>query len=272
MGCVRDYREIEQRLQALPRREWRVESVARVWGYGFFCVRREIDQRAETVLVTAGIHGEEPGGVEGALRWLESGEWAKWRVNWFMLPCINPYGWERNQRRNAQGRDINRQFRNPAVCPEAQLVRKLVKGRRFLFVLDLHEDVDSPGYYLYELCQEPPFIGERIVAAVGRVIPINRDKVIDGTRATGLGLIRREGNPARLKQRPRWPMAYHLFLNGCRHIVGSETPVNLPLRLRARAHNVALRTALSALASRRQAGHFSCSASRQRVTVRSCVD
>jgi protein MpaA len=247
MANVRDYSEITRRLDALSRRDWHVEQMARVWGYPFYRVRRQIDQRLPTILLTAGIHGEEPGGVEGALRWLEGGEWSKWRVNWFVLPCINPYGWERNQRRNAQSRDINRQFRNPAVCPEAQLVTRLVKGRRFHFLLDLHEDVDSPGYYLYELRREPPFVGERIVAAVGKVIPINRDKVIDGNLATGLGLIRREADLSRLKQRRRWPMAYHLFLNTCTHILGSETPVHIPLQMRARAHNVALRTALSAV-------------------------
>lgn len=258
MGRVRDYGEVAQRLQALPKGEWRVEPVARMWGYPFFCVRRLIDRQVPTILLTAGIHGEEPGGVEGALRWLEGGEWAKWHVNWFVLPCINPYGWERNQRRNAQGRDINRQFRHPAVCPEARLVTRLVRGHRFLFLFDHHEDVDSPGYYLYELCQDPSSIGERIVAAVGKVIPVNRERVIDGNRATGTGLIRREANPSRLKQRPRWPMAYHLFLNGCRHILGSETPVHLPLPQRARAHNVALRTALSALGDLRHSRHFSC--------------
>ncbi len=251
MGRIRDYHEIAQRLEALPRREWQVERVGRVWNYPFYRVRRQIDRRAPTILLTAGIHGEEPGGVEGALRWLEGGEWAKWRVNWFVLPCINPYGWERNQRRNAQGRDINRQFRNPAPCPEARLVTRLVNGHRFLFVFDHHEDVDSPGYYMYELRAGPPFIGERVVAAVGNVIPINCDKVIDGNRATGPGLIRREANVSRLRQRRRWPMAYHLFLNGCRHILGSETPVHVPLHQRARAHNVALRTALSALGDRR---------------------
>lgn len=247
MARVRDYREIARRLEALPRREWRLEQVGRIWGYPFFRVRRQIDRRAPTVLLTAGIHGEEPGSVEGALCWLEGGEWAKWRVNWLVLPCINPYGWERNQRRNAQGRDINRQFRKPAVCPEAQLVTRLVKGHRFLFLFDHHEDVDSPGYYVYELRLEPPFIGERIVAAVGKVIPINRNRVIDGSQTTSPGLIRRDANVSRLKRRVRWPMAYHLFLHGCRHVLGSETPVHLPLRRRARAHNVALRTALSAV-------------------------
>ena len=82
------------------------------------------------------------------------------------------------------------------------------------------------------------------MAAVGKVIPINRDKVIDGTPATGAGLIRRGASIDRLKRRLRWPMAYHVFLQGTNHIFGSETPVHFPLEQRAKAHNTALRTAL----------------------------
>jgi hypothetical protein len=250
MGCVRDYGEVVKRLRDLPRREWRVEQVGEVWNYPFFRVRRRSIQGAPVVLLTAGIHGEEPGSVEGALRWLESGESTKWRVNWLVLPCINPYGWERNHRRNAQGRDINRQFRDSGNCPEAELVKRLLKGQRFLFSLDLHEDVDATGYYLYELRRKPPFIGERILEAVSKVMPINRDEVIDGNQATGLGLIRREADIDRLKQRRRWPMAYHVFLHCTDHILGSETPVHFPLERRAKAHTVALRTALNALVPR----------------------
>jgi hypothetical protein len=121
-----------------------------------------------------------------------------------------------------------------------------------VFSLDLHEDVDASGYYLYELCRTPPFVGERIVAAVGHVIPINRDKVIDGNRATGLALIRREADVERLKRRPRWPMAYHVFLHCTDHILGSETPVHFPIERRAKAHTVALRTALAALVGGRR--------------------
>ena len=241
-----------QRLRALPRGQWEVRQVAVMWDYPFFSLRRRIRKDAPTILVIAGIHGEEPGGVEGALRWLESGEWARWDVNWFVLPCVNPYGWERNQRRNAQGRDINRQFRNPAVCPEAELVARLVKGQRYLFTLDLHEDVDAPGYYLYELRQGPPFIGERVIKAVSRVIPVNREKMIDGSEATGFGLIRRDGSLKTLKHRRRWPMAYHLFLNCTDHILGSETPVDFPLEQRATAHGVALRTSLRAIVGKGQ--------------------
>jgi murein peptide amidase A len=250
MARVRDYGEVVERLRNLPGREWRVEQVGEVWNYSFFRVTRRIIRGAPVVLLTAGIHGEEPGGVEGALRWLESGESAKWGVNWLVLPCINPYGWERNQRRNAQGRDINRQFRVPGDCPEAELVKRLLKGKRFLFLLDFHEDVDATGYYLYELRHGPPFVGEQILKAVSKVLPINQDEVIDGNQATGLGLIRREADIDRLNRRPRWPMAYHVFLQGTQHVLGSETPTHFPLERRGKAHTVALRAALSALAPR----------------------
>lgn len=235
----------------LPPKAWRVRRVSTVWGYPWFTVERVVSRYAPTVLLTAGIHGEEPATVKGALHWLEHGEWANWRVNWLVLPCINPYGWERNQRRNAQGRDLNRQFRGSSDTPEVALVKRLVLRRRFLFLLDFHENVDASGYYVYELCTEPPLIGERIVKAVSKVIPINRDKVIDGHQTTGLALIRSDARDGTLSRRPRWPMAYHLFLNCTTHVLGSETPVHFPLEQRATAHNVALRTALGALVSRR---------------------
>jgi hypothetical protein len=119
-----------------------------------------------------------------------------------------------------------------------------------LFLLDLHEDVDATGYYLYELCRGAPFFGERVVKAVSRVIPIDRQKVIDGNQATGFGLIRRVANSGMLKPRRRWPMAYHLFLNYTDHILGSETPIHFPLERRAEAHGVALRTTLRAIVGR----------------------
>lgn len=247
MGCVRDYREVIDRLQMLPRRAWHVEEAGRVWGYPFFRVRRITNPTVPTVFLSAGIHGEEPGSVEGALRWLESGAALQVHANWFVLPCINPYGWERNQRHNAQRRDVNRQFRDVTDCPEATLVKKLVRGQRFHFMLDLHEDIDATGYYLYELHNGSRVVGEQVLAKVSAVLPVNRNRVIDGRRATGLGLIRADGSPARFKRRRRWPMAYHMFLNCTSHVLGSETPVRFPLDIRARAHLAAIQTAVTEL-------------------------
>ena len=117
-------------------------------------------------------------------------------------------------------------------------------------MFDLHEDVDTQGYYLYELVTGPPFVGERVVRAVSKVLPINRGKVIDGSPATGSGLIRRVADVTVLKRRQRWPMAYHLFLTCTNHILGSETPVHFPLAQRAAAHGAAIRAALQAIVGR----------------------
>jgi len=241
---VRDYVDVVRRLEALPRRHWRTRQAGRVWGYPWFVAERVVSPGAPTVLLSGGMHGEEPAGVEGVLQWLERGDWMRWPINWFVFPCINPYGWERNQRTNAQRRDINRRFRGRDDTPEARLVGRLLKHRQFLFSIEFHEDVDASGYYLYEARRTPPFIGEKILRAVRRVVHINPDPVIDGNRATGHGLIRRDGDPAAFRRRRRWPMAIHLFLNHTGHILGSETPVTVPLQQRADAHMTALRTAL----------------------------
>ncbi|HUJ72930.1 MAG TPA: hypothetical protein VLZ30_11855, partial [Verrucomicrobiae bacterium] len=63
---VRDYDQVVRRLAALPASEWRSCCVATVWGYPWFALERVVSRRVPTVFVTAGIHGEEPGSVEGA--------------------------------------------------------------------------------------------------------------------------------------------------------------------------------------------------------------
>jgi murein peptide amidase A len=237
-GKRREYGTIIDRLRAL--KGWRVTEVATIWGYPWFQV--EHAGQSPSVLLTGGMHGEEPAGVEAVLRWLEAGE--TYGRNWLVFPCINPYGWERNYRRNRQRRDINRQFRAKTNTPEAELIKRLVRGRRFLFSMEFHEDVDAAGYYLYEGRRTPPFVGEKILRAVTRTIHINPDPVIDGNAATGEGLIRRRLDKAALWRRPQWPMAYHLLRHCTDHILGSETPVSVPVDQRARAHVAALRTAL----------------------------
>lgn len=242
---VRFYDELTARLLALRRADWHLRIAGWVWGYPWFVLNNQQHHRhAPTVLLSSGMHGEEPAGVEGVLRWLEGDRWRDFPVNWLVFPCINPYGWERNQRRNRQNRDINRQFRRRTTTPESELIKRLVRGRRFLFSMEFHEDVDATGFYLYELRRQPPYIGEQILRAAARVTPINRDGLIDGNRVTGHGLIRREVAGNWLLTRQRWPMAFHLYRHNTDHILGSESPIHVPLGERARAHVAALTAAL----------------------------
>lgn len=244
MKTARDYQQLTERLRAAQRKGWRVERAGEAAGYPFFAVRRSIAKRAPTILLSAGMHGDEPAGVEAVLRWLESDQWRRWRVNWLMLPCINPYGWTHNRRTNADGLDINRQFCSASGCPEAEIVKRVLSGRDFLLAMDFHEDSDASGYYVCETKFEPLFAGERIVEAVRRVLPISRSAVLDGRRAVAPGVVRRVPNPSTFERRRQWPLAFHLMSCCTRHFLCSETPSRFPLAQRVRAHHAALHAAL----------------------------
>jgi hypothetical protein len=242
---VRDFGVVEERLNQLQRRGFSLTRAASIWGYPFFVVRRKVSARAPTILLTAGLHGEEPAGVEAALQWLESDQGGRWPVNWLVFPCINPYGWERNRRYNQQRRDINRQFRGVSDCPEANLIKRLLRGQQFRLSMEFHEDSDGHGFYMYELAHGHPCVGEAVVEAVKRVIPIHRGRIYDGNEATAPGLIRRDPSPTSMNRRRRWPMAYYLYSRHTHHLLGSETPVHRRFDQRVEAHLVTLKTVLS---------------------------
>lgn len=69
------------------------------------------------LLLIGGIHGDEPEGVtlaQKTLDWLSekyrNGESEKIRSPWLLIPCINVDGFNLNQRVNARGVDLNRNF------------------------------------------------------------------------------------------------------------------------------------------------------------------
>lgn len=240
MPTARDYRLLEQRLGRLSRRIWRVEPVGIVDGLPFYQVTPARTARSPSVLLSAGIHGEEPAGVEAILSWLESPSPGWDDIDWVIWPCINPYGWERNQRRSRQGVDINRQFRGRTRCEHARLIKRLVSGRRFAVSLELHEDVDGRGYYLYEGCRRRTPIAAAILAQVQRIMALDPRPRIDGHRADGRGLILRPLTRIAMLRRKQWPMAYYLFLHHTDHVLGSESPVKESLARRVAAHHCAL--------------------------------
>ena len=64
-------------------------------------------------LISAGIHGDEPGGIETILKFFENKFYSKYKDSWELtfLPCINPYGYDFGTRENHQRKDLNRLFK-----------------------------------------------------------------------------------------------------------------------------------------------------------------
>ncbi|MBI3597081.1 MAG: M14 family metallocarboxypeptidase [Nitrospirae bacterium] len=261
---VRDYREV---VQAIDRATQEIPSLRAV---ELGAVRTETGQypfyhltlkgaktrnpKPRPVYIGGGIHGDEPGGVWAVLEFLKryrSLPDLYQRFEFTILPCTNPFGYEHSTRKNAADIDLNRQFKNPSPPPEVQYVKKAVGDRPFLLAMEFHEDIDTPGFYLYELTQDgDPSWGREMIARIGAKYPINRNEEIEGLPAEE-GLIHRENSDEdfrkMLEQRPDWPQAFYHYANGSRRCYTTETPVHLTREERAEIHLLALDTALRKL-------------------------
>jgi protein MpaA len=205
----------------------------------------------KNVMIDAGIHGDEPGGVEAALRFLEQNAGNETLLGCFaftVFPCNNPTGWELNTRENADGIDLNRQFNVRKPAPEAAIISQALQGKCFDLLFEMHEDVDSPGFYMYEIADDPStYLGEKIIEAVEAAgCPINRNECVEGMPADG-GLIRRKTIRFR---KTRLPLAIHAHRTCGGHVLTLEPPASmLSLEERVRIELIGLTIALDAVSS-----------------------
>ena len=98
------------------------------------------------VLITGGVHGYETSGVMGALAFAEhyAGRFLD-DLNFVILPCISPWGFETINRWNSAAVDPNRSFYSNSPAPESELVINYLAKLNCQFVMhiDLHETTDT---------------------------------------------------------------------------------------------------------------------------------
>lgn len=180
-------------------------------------------------MIAGGIHGDEPAGVEAAVRFIEVNAGNAELLSRFffvVFPCNNPSGYELNTRENADGIDLNRQFAIPNPAPEVELITRGLAGRCFDLVFEMHEDIDAPGLYLYEISDDPTrYFGEKIIAAAESMgYPIHPGAVIERMRAKH-GVIRR-GSSIKFRK-TRLPQAIYTYRTCGGHVITLEPPVQM---------------------------------------------
>jgi hypothetical protein len=107
------------------------------------------DPAAPLVSISAGVHGDEPAGPWALLSLVRDGLLDA-RFSYRLWPCFNPSGYAAGTRTNVEGRDINRSFGRGGTSPEAKAILTANRDRRFALSLDLHEDHEARGFYLFE--------------------------------------------------------------------------------------------------------------------------
>jgi protein MpaA len=141
-------------------------------------------QGASTLLITAGIHGNEKAGPLALSTFLKKhDDYGNHSI--YIVPLLNPDGFEHNRRENEQGRDLNRAFNKNLKNDNTDFLEDLIFSISPDLVVNLHEDGVHDGFYLYIPLEEMLDIAEQVLNKVKKVMPANKNKSIFGTKAEG---------------------------------------------------------------------------------------
>ncbi len=236
-------REVET---AAQQHGWTSETFGHQGEFNLFALHRASPsirnaQSPIRVYLSAGIHGDEPAGPLAALQLLRENRWPNNAELWF-CPCLNPMGFVLNRRENADGKDLNRDYRNPQTAEVRAHIAWLERQLQFDLYLCLHEDWESHGLYLYEQNPDAQLsLAETIVSAAQKVCPIDPSEFIEDRPAKG-GIIRPNLDP---NTRPQWAEAFYLIMHKSRLGYTLEAPSDFPLPTRVNALVAGVNAALA---------------------------
>ena len=227
-------------------------TVARQQGFSHQEITPEIPAYSRsasgpTILLSTGIHGDEPAGPLAALAFLENSPSSDF--NWLLTPLLNPTGIAKGTRESATGLDLNRDYPTPR-SPEIQAhLAWLEKQATPDLFIALHEDYDATGFYLYEIqLAGRATIHQKIFQKVAAHLPIEPGPLIDGRESTGDGWFFKEKLPDLaefIAEEGGLPEALYLSKMGCPLSLTFETPTHAaPIEARVQAHLAAIEAAI----------------------------
>ena len=236
-----DYDELVSRWRSLLESvDLRMEVLVEDSGFESYVVENRTDPAETPVYISTGVHGDECGPVWGLLDWAEARREQLRTIPFLLFPCLNPHGFVENRRLDHQGRDLNRCFEDNRI-PVIAAWEKRVRGMRFSKSLNLHEDYDGRGIYLYELSKIPG-LGEAILARCQSIIPRDERRIIDGQPFEKGMAVREERDIRHVVENDLggYPEGIQLYLYHCDNTVTFETPSewDLPTRILTHRHAI----------------------------------
>ncbi|MCY3550877.1 MAG: M14 family metallocarboxypeptidase [Candidatus Poribacteria bacterium] len=239
---MRNYVEITERLKNL---EVPIEQIGIAHGYPIHQIRLTSSAPMPCpVLITGGMHGDEPAGVEAVLQFLERDNTTLLKNSSFLvIPCINPYGYVHNTRETLDGIDINRAFETDDVA-EVAILKKALGQTQFSLAIDFHEDYDATGFYLYEGKRDEKYIGPRLATTAKTIGPLDPDDPGEDAPDLAEGVY---------KVATSWGtqgLTPYLLHFHSEHVIISETPTVWQLEQRVALHLTILDTALDIISGK----------------------
>ena len=102
-----------------------------------------------TVAFVAGLHGDEPGGPMGVLKFIENKPYIPKTKRVVIIPLANPTGFLLNTRKTKNGVDLNREFLKDELTGECEIIWNALKDEDLNMLHTIHEDTSLSTFYLY---------------------------------------------------------------------------------------------------------------------------
>lgn len=251
------YDQLAAEWRALRVRGVRVREVACVGAPRTLLLAEYGDPNGPPVSISAGVHGDEPAAPWALLSIVRDGLLDP-SFSYRLWPCLNPTGYRAGTRANVDGNDINRSFSRGGQTPEARAVLTANRDRRFVLALDLHEDFEAEGAYVFEPLPDgttPSRYAVRIAEALQEAgLPVQT--LHDGFELgmpPGCEPLYRLGTGTVLVDAPAemrvfagsMPGSLALLYRGTPAVLTIESPRPRPWEVRLATHRVAVTTALT---------------------------
>jgi murein peptide amidase A len=251
------YDELASAWRALRVRGVRVREVACVGAPRTLLLAEYGDPSGPPVSISAGVHGDEPAAPWALLSLVHDGLLDE-SFSYRLWPCLNPTGYVAGTRVNVDGKDINRSFSRGGQTPESRAVLTANRDRRFLLALDLHEDFEAEGAYVFEPLPDhatPSRYAAPMVEALteaGLPVQTLHDGFELGMPPGAEALYRLEPGmalvdaPAEMRVfAGSMPGSLALLYRGTNAVLTIESPRTRPWEVRLATHRVAVTTALA---------------------------
>lgn len=242
-GQVHDYKLLIKKWRALVRKNgWKIKKIAESADMPVYEVFSGKEDSGNLVYISAGIHGDEPASVWALYSWFEMQSESHNELSFMIFPCLNPFGLINNIRFDSDGDDLNRSWGSTEKSLISQIIER-TKPFSFSMAINLHEDYDANGIYLYESLDGKmrDDLALQILTSGSKYIPVDSRKKIEG-RWSKNGIIR--PSPSSLPKEGL-PEAAFLQRGKAKRTLVLETPSEYDLRQRIKAQVAMIQKASS---------------------------
>lgn len=242
-GQVHDYNLLIKKWRALVRKNgWKIKKIAESADMPIYEVFSGKEDSGNLVYISAGIHGDEPASVWALYSWFEMQSESHDELSFMIFPCLNPFGLINNIRFDSDGDDLNRSWGSTEKSLISQIIER-TKPFSFSMAINLHEDYDANGIYLYESLDGKmrDDLALQILTSGSKYIPVDSRKKIEG-RWSKNGIIR--PSPSSLPKEGL-PEAAFLQRGKAKRTLVLETPSEYDLRQRIKAQVAMIQKASS---------------------------